>query len=210
MEPSEFPPNNEASKRPGIDKNIEKVTSGQTKRRKRSLRKQFVDMFMAGDPRSAAQYALIDVLLPMIRDTVWETGSEYLRSLLQGGTRRRGGSTIPPSGPLGHVNYTRFSGPMAGSRMSSSMRAMSRSARARHDFDEIVLESRTEAEEVIDRLFDLVAKYETATVADLYELVGLPSNYTDHRWGWTDVRGAGVTRIRDGYLLDLPDPYPLD
>ena len=70
--------------------------------------------------------------------------------------------------------------------------------------------NRAEAEEVIDRLFELVSIYESATVADLYELVGLSSTHTDHKWGWTDLMGAGVSRIRGGYLLDLPDPEPLD
>jgi hypothetical protein len=87
---------------------------------------------------------------------------------------------------------------------------MSQRGRAKHDFDEIVLDQRSEAEEVIDRLYDVVNKYEQATVADLYDLVGLSSNHTDHKWGWTDLRGSGVSRIRDGYLLDLPDPEPLD
>jgi hypothetical protein len=87
---------------------------------------------------------------------------------------------------------------------------MSQRGRAKHDFDEIVLDQRAEAEEVIDRLYDVVNKYEQATVADLYDLVGLSSTHTDHKWGWTDLRGAGVSRIRDGYLLDLPDPEPLD
>jgi hypothetical protein len=87
---------------------------------------------------------------------------------------------------------------------------MSQRGRAKHDFDEIVLDQRAEAEEVIDRLYDVVSRYEQATVADLYDLVGLSSTHTDHKWGWTDLRGAGVSRIRDGYLLDLPDPEPLD
>jgi hypothetical protein len=78
-----------------------------------------------------------------------------------------------------------------------------------HDFDEIVLSSRREAEDVIDRLFDLVGQYGSATVSDLYELVGLPSTHTDNKWGWEDARGAGVTRVRNGYLLDLPEPEPL-
>jgi hypothetical protein len=89
-------------------------------------------------------------------------------------------------------------------------RVMSRQARARHNFDEIVLDDRAEAEEVIDRLFDLVSRYESASVADLYELVGLASSHTDHKWGWSDLHGAGVSRIRGGYLLDLPEPEPLD
>ena len=87
---------------------------------------------------------------------------------------------------------------------------MSRQSRARHNFDEIVLDERVEAEEVIDRLFDLVSRYEAATVADLYELVGLSSTHTDNKWGWIDLTGAGVTRVRGGYLLDLPEPESLD
>jgi hypothetical protein len=87
---------------------------------------------------------------------------------------------------------------------------MSRRARARHDFDEIVLETRGEADEVIDQLYEIVSRYDSATVADLYELVGLASTHTDNKWGWTDLRGAGVTRVRSGYLLDIPEPRPLD
>jgi len=87
---------------------------------------------------------------------------------------------------------------------------MSRRGRASHDFDEIILATRVEGEEVIERLFDLVSRYEAATVADLYELVGVSGNYTDDKWGWTDVRGSGVTRVRNGYLLDLPKPEPID
>jgi hypothetical protein len=86
---------------------------------------------------------------------------------------------------------------------------MSRLARSQHDFDDIVLDSRVEAEEVIEKLFEVVSRYGAATVADLYELVGLSTAHTDQKWGWTDVRGAGVSRIRGGYLLDLPDPEPL-
>ena len=94
-------------------------------------------------------------------------------------------------------------------RQSGPQRVMSRQARARHDFDEIILESRTEAEEVIDKLYEVISRYESATVADLYQLVGLSSSHTDYKWGWTDIRGAGVSRSRDGYVLDLPEPIPL-
>ena len=79
-----------------------------------------------------------------------------------------------------------------------------------HDFNEIILGTRVEAEEVIDRLFDLLSKYDNASVADLYELVGITANFTDEKWGWTDLRGASVAKVRNGYLLDLPRPEPLD
>lgn len=210
MDTSEFPPNSEASKKDEIeDKNIKQITSGEVVRKKKSLRKQFSETFVAGDLKGTIRYVIMDVMLPAAKDMIVDAGSEGLHKLIFGDSRRRG-STSPQSGPTGYVTYNRFSGPMGTqSRPASPQRAMSRQARSQHNFDEIVLESRVEAEEVIDRLFDLVSRYESATVADLYELVGLPSDHTDHKWGWTDVRGAGVSRIRDGYLLDLPDPEPL-
>ena len=210
MENPEFPPNSQASKKIE-DKNIQRVTSGEVTRKKKSLRKQFSDIFVAGNPKTAVRYAMFDVVLPMARDMVWEAISEGFRNLIFGDSRRYRGSTPPQSGPTGYVQYNRYSGIMGGgSRTSSPQRTMSRQARAQHDFDEIILDSRTEAEEVIDRLFDLVSRYESATVADLYELVGLASSHTDHKWGWTDLHGAGVTRVHGGYLLDLPEPQALN
>ena len=209
MENPEFPPNSEASKsRPVEDKDVKRVTTKEPVRRKKSLRKQFSETFVAGDAKSAIRYAALDVLLPAARDTIVETLQQYVEKLFMGDSRRRfRGSTPPQSGPTGYVSYNRLS---PSTRIAGPGRVMSRQARARHNFDEIVLEERAEAEEVIDRLFDLVSRYESASVADLYELVGLESSHTDNKWGWTDVRGSGVTRTRDGYLLDLPEPQPLD
>lgn len=204
MEQPEFPPNSEAAR-----KNIERVTAGTVTRKKKSLRKQFSETFVAGDMRTAMRYVMFDVLLPAAKDMVVEAGSAGIEKLIFGESRRRRSVSSPQAGATGYVSYNRYSGPM-GSGLSAAQRVMTRQARARHDFDEIVLDSRVEAEEVIDRMFDLVSRYESATVADLYELVGLASTHTDHKWGWTDLRGSGVSRIRDGYLLDLPDPEPLE
>jgi hypothetical protein len=207
MEPSDFPPNSEASKRPTEDKNVTRVTSSTPIRKKKSLRRQFKETFVAGDMKSALRYVVMDVMLPAAKDMVVEAGSQGIEKLIFGESRRRRGPLPPQSGPTGWIDYNR---PYSmSSRQTSAQRVMSRMARSRHDFDEIVLQSRTEAEEVIDRLFDLVSRYDTATVADLYELVGIQGSHTDHKWGWTDLRGADVSRTRDGYLLDLPDPIPL-
>ena len=206
MENPEFPPNSEVSKRVD-DKNLSRVTSGEAVRKKKSLRKRFSESFVAGTPKLAVQFVILDVLLPAAKDMVVEATHSGMEKLIYGEARRRG-SLPPQSGQYGYVNYSRYSSPGRG--LSSSQRAMSRQARARHDFDEILLDSRTEAEEVIDQLFEVINRYGAATVADLYELVGLASTHQDHKWGWSDIRGAGVSRDRNGYLLDLPDPHPLD
>jgi hypothetical protein len=208
MSDSEFPSNSETSKRGKQDeKNITSVVSGGVSRKKKSLRKQFSETFVAGDVKSAMQYVVLDVLLPAAKDMIVEAGSQGLQKLIFGDTRRRG-STPPQSSPTGYVSYNRYS--MGNRYLSGPQRALSREARSRHNFDEIVLDERSEAEAVIDRLFEVVSRYESASVADLYELVGLASTHTDHKWGWSDLTGAGVSRIRGGYLLDLPEPEPLD
>jgi hypothetical protein len=84
-------------------------------------------------------------------------------------------------------------------------------SRTRHDFGEIEIPNRQEAEEVLDRLYDILSRYGSVPVADLYELTGIHSSHADHKWGWTSLRGAKIRTMRNGgYLLDLPNPEPLD
>ena len=137
MEPPEFPPNSEASKKSVEDKNIKRVTSGEVVRKKRSLRKQFSETFVAGDAKSAVRYVMFDVLLPAAKDMVVEAVSAGFEKLIFGESRRFRGTTPPQSGPTGYVSYNRMA---PKSRLPSAQRAMSRQARARHDFDEIVLD----------------------------------------------------------------------
>lgn len=206
MDEMNFPPNSDKSKLGETEeKRVERVTSSEPIRRKKSLGKNFKSMFFGGDAKSAFQYVIFGVLIPAAKEAVSEAGRTGIDQLIFGDSKRK--SSPRPSGPQGYVSYNRYS--MAGQNHEPPGRNISRRARATHDFDEIVLTSRQEAEDVIDRLFDLVSRYDSATVADLYELVGLQSTHTDHKWGWGDVRGAGVARVRNGYLLDLPEPEPL-
>jgi len=207
MDHPDFPPNSVSSKsKPQDAKKIEQVVENGVSRRRKSLRKQFKDTFVAGDARTATRYMMFEVVLPAARDMIVEAMHQGMEKLIFGDSRRRG-ATPPQAGPTGHISYNRYG---ASAMRGGPQRAISRQARGRHDFDEIILDNRAEAEEVIDRLFNLVSQYDSATVADLYELVGLSATHTDHKWGWTDLMGAGVSRIRGGYLLDLPEPEPLD
>ena len=194
-------------------KKVEQITSGNVVRRKKPLGKRFAETFVAGDGKGVLGYVLWEVLIPAARDMVADAGREGIERMLYGGEHRsgnrRGGSRSGGSSGYGYVSYNKFA-PSQQQPRRDEPRSVSRRARASHDFDEIILASRVEAEEVIDRLFDLVSRYESATVADLYEMVGVTGNFTDDKWGWTNIRGAGVTRVRNGFLLDLPRPEPLD
>lgn len=202
----EFPPNSDKSKLGETEeKKVERITSSEPIRRKRSLGKNFKNTFFGGDARGAIQYVIFGVIIPAAKDTLAEAGAQGIERLIFGESRRR--PAARPSGPQGYVSYNRYS--MANQQQEAPGRNISRKARATHDFDEIVLTSRNEAEDVIERLFDVVSRYDSVTVSDLYDMVGLQSTHVDQKWGWVDLRGAGVSRVRNGYLLDLPEPEPL-
>jgi hypothetical protein len=191
------------------EKKVEQITQESAKRRKKPLGKRFSGMFFGGDAKTAGSYVLFEVMLPAAKDMLVEGGSQIIERMIYGDSRRTGrrraGSTTPVSGERGYVSYNRYSQPQQEPPI-----AMSRRARAQHDFDEIVLETRPEAEAVMDQMYEFLSRYNVVLVADLYGMVGITATHVDNKWGWTDLRGTGVSRIRGGgYLLDLPEPKSL-
>jgi len=207
----DYPPNSrksaEASREP---KRVEPVVSAGVTRRKKSLGKQFQNTFFNGSARMAAHYVVFSVLIPAAKDALAEAGSQGIEKLIYGEGRRKGGFR-PSSGPLGYINYNQAYQQGPPRPTPGPQRGISQRARQLHDFDEILIPSRQEAEDVLERMYDILSRYEMVTVADLYRLTGLASNHTDEKWGWLDLRGSNIRRVRStGYLLDLPEPEYLD
>jgi hypothetical protein len=82
--------------------------------------------------------------------------------------------------------------------------------RAGFNYDDVVVNSRGEAEDVLTRMDELISAYGLVSVADLYDLVGITGNYTNNKYGWTDIRSAQVVPVRGGFLIKLPRALPLN
>jgi hypothetical protein len=189
---------------PGERPKVERVVSGEAKTRKRGLGKQFKETFIAGTARGAVDYMVNDVIVPSLKEMMFEAFQSGLQKMIFGESRIRRGVPSPTGyGNVPRVNYQSMSQP-------TKARTISGPAKARGSFDEIVIPSRSEAEEVLERMYDILQNYDVVLVADLYALTGIAGSHTDHRWGWTSLRGAQVVPQRgNGYLLDLPEPEPL-
>lgn len=186
---------------------VQKIIEGKVVSRPVPWYKRFARSMVAEDANTVGEYVLVDVVLPATKNLILEIVAQSVERFLFGTTRGR----MRRSGPVGSVfrdrepvNYSRFA-----EREPRNLRSMSHRARATHDFNEIVLEHRPEANDVIDALVDLIGRYGVATVADLYDLVGTTGSYADQRWGWTDLLGADVRQVPGGFLLDLPAPEPI-
>lgn len=192
------------------DKKVEKVIRGEAVRRKKSVGRRFREMFISGNAKEAMGTIFMEVLVPRMKDTIQDVFEQGLANMLWGDARsihRRYGRR---PNPYGYVDYSSPSRTIFRDPRREEPRKMSRRAQLSHDFDEIILEKRVEAEEVLNNLFELINRFNVATVGDLYDLVGFESNYIDRQWGWEDIRGAGISHIKGGYLLDLPRPEYLD
>lgn len=194
-------------------KKLKKVVEGEVVRRKKPLGKRLKESFLGGDGQTVRDYLIEDIILPNFRDLIIDVVNGGVERMVLGDSRashRRGGS--PRFGhATGRVNYNGFSqSPVGRGAREDPRPPMSRRARAAHDFEEIVLDSRTEAEMVLSTLYDALERYEQVTVADLLELVGISSNFTEMRYGWTDLHGSRIEHIRGGYLLNLPRPELLE
>lgn len=198
--------------KPVEDKKVEKVVTGTVIQRKKPLGRKIMDTFLADSLSNVGHYVFFDVLLPAAKNTMVDAATQGFERMVMGESYRRGGTSSARSGSGSrHTSYNKMHAPNREDR-SSQQRTMSTRGRANHEFDEIVLETRGEAEDVLDRLTELIREYDTATVSDLYEMVGITGNFTDDRYGWTDVRGlGGISRVSGGgYLLDLSRPVALD
>lgn len=183
------------------EKKVEKVIKGSVVTRKKPLSRRFAETFFGEDVGSVSSYLIQDVFIPATKSTVYEMIRGGFEMLIFGETRGTHGRR--DRGGRSYVSYDKAS-------YRDERRDISPRNRARHNFDDIVIESRTEADDVINCLVDLVEDYGFASVADLYDLVGIAPNFTDNKYGWDNLRTAKPERVRDGYLLDLPRPTLLD
>lgn len=183
------------------DKKIEKVVSGVVKTKKKSELRKLSDVFISEDAPNVKSYILMDVLVPAIKNAIEDVVINGIRMILRGETGARKSSGINAS----RVNYTKYSDSRDNDNRYSSSRV-----RSGYQYDDIIIPSRGEAEEVLSRMDEIIDNYGMVSVGDLYDLVGVPGQYTDNKYGWTNIRNARAERVREGYLLKLPKPLPLN
>lgn len=182
-------------------KRVQKVVSGGVKRKKKPLGQRIVEAFAGEEVGDVKGYIFQDVLIPAMKDMISDAVSGGIDMILFGETRRR---TSKKSG-----SYTSY-----GSYYRKDEKRNDRSERGSRrtrsgSMGDIILETRQDAETVLYSLFDALEQYGAVRVADLTELLGETGPFTDNYWGWEDLSGADIKRVRDGYLLVLPRPIDL-
>ena len=190
--PSNSYKSKETTERVDEKKKLEKVVVGQVKTKKKNGFSKFMSGFVANETHDIKTYLFKDVVVPTIKKTI----TDVVDMILYGGRTSRRGS----SGPK--ISYRSFYDDPRDSRPDPRL------AQA-YSYEEVILETRGDAEEVLDHLNNILDEYKIVSVADLYDLVGMARNFTDNKYGWTNLASADVVRTRDGYMLKLPRALPI-
>lgn len=169
-------------------------------------KKSFFSKFLSDGIKDVGSVVLNDILIPAAKSTLYDIiiGGA---SMSLWGERRKGNDSIYRDGGRTYVRYDKHYNKGDDRREG---REISRTARARHDFDDIGFNTRDEAEDVLSALVDQTIEYRAATVANFYELSGIDSTFTDCNYGWTDLRDAYTIRSRNKYIIVFPPPKSLD
>lgn len=194
----------QSEEKPEERKPLQKVVTGKVKTQKKSGFHKLADIFVSEEARNVKSYVLLDVLVPAIKDAIEDIVTNGIHMILRGeASPTRRNSSISSK-----ASYTPYYNASKNDRFSNSVN-QSRAAN-NYSLDEITLASKSDAEEVINQLCMVIKDYGVARVADLYESLGITGNFTDNKYGWTNLRNAEIVRVRDGYLLRLPRPMPID
>lgn len=187
------------------DKKEAVVKNGKTRLRKKSDSPKLKDVFISEDMDNVKSYVLFDVLIPGIKKIFFDTIKNALEMALFGEKGTSGKSSTSAS----RINYRNYypkddATPYKPARTKSSL-----------NYDEIVFETREDAEAVLNAMESSIQQYKVVSVGDLYDFADIPSpDFTALKYGWNDLREARVMQVRDGnsfgYILKLPTARPLN
>lgn len=197
-----YPGNSHKSKdentKPAGEKQIKKLVTKPAKTKKKGEFRKFAEEFIVDDVKNIKSYVLTDVLIPTIKDTIWDIFTNTLDMFLFNGSKdhRKSRKASPK------ISYRDYYD-------SKNDRGRKYDVRERFDFDDLEFDSRGEADAVLTGMLETIDNYGVVTVSDMYDMADVTAPYTGNRYGWTSLRNAEVVRVRNAYIIKLPKAKPI-
>ena len=173
----------------------DKVVNAETSTRKKSGIEKF-----AMDISSVKSSVISDIVKPSIKQLVSEIVKTSIDMLLFHEVRRD--NRRPTASKISYNNYyedqRRYTSPNTN--------------RTAYDYDDVVFQTRGDAESVLVAMEEIVDQFDLVSIADFYELSDIPNpNFTTTKYGWTNLRTAEVVRLRGGgYAIKFPRASRID
>lgn len=174
-----------------------KVVEGGVSKQKKSLGKRLGETFLSATFAEVIVDCANEVVVPAIKNMLYDAISGGFQMLLWGEIKK---TTDGRRGP--YIDYA--------GRSRSSRREDIPFKKAHRNVDDVYFETKADAYNVLDNLMAAVDKYGEVSVSDLNDLIGEAGEFTDTKYGWTNLSRAEIKRFRNGWLLVLPNVGPLE
>lgn len=176
--------------------------------KKPTLGSRIKETFAGEDAKTTGSYVFFEVLVPAIKAMMFDTITQGADRMLFGGRDviRSGMANAPRT----RTNYNKVSTDNAnrypGRNFEGGGREINRQARNNHNTSDILLDTRGEAETVLDTMQDLISRFQWVSLSEFYSLVDVTAEFTDEKWGWTNISSAQIRPSRGKYVILLPSP----
>ena len=192
-----------------------KVVNAKVKHRT-SMKKLFRQAFIPEDVADARDYILADLVMPAIKNGIFDTVLNIIDYWRGGGGqyRKPTGGNVSRFNGNNQTQYNRFA-PRFTQGPTEPIQNQ------RYSYDDIVIEdyapadggsakAKADAEGVLVCMQNTIDQYAVVRVSDLFEFVGLTGTPNDYNYGWTNISSAYTRRVSGGWLLVLPKAMPID
>ena len=192
-------------------KEMKTIVSAKPKKVKKNLVSRLVNGVLGPDGvPSIGAYVNEEIIKPAVKNIIVDAVTSGINMIMYGekaprrgeGTRYGGARTTSTS------RYTNYS---AVHRTQQEVTTERKVHSARYIVEEYIIEDRYDASHVLTSLTESADMYQTVSVADYYDLIGVNSKYTDNSYGWTldSISRATIVPVRGGYVIKFPTVEPI-
>jgi hypothetical protein len=183
------------------ERHSKKIVKNDTMVKKESGIKKLYGVFFDEEPKDVISNVFKDTILPDLKGIITHAGTDAWDRMVNGEnagkSRRRSGED---------TNYNkRYRSRGVRSRYEDE-RDDDEEEKAKIDFRDIVYESKTDAEDVMEGLLDALEDYDDVPIGTVYELAGYEDYIVPAHWnyGWTNLDDLRTINDRGDWKIKYP------
>lgn len=188
-------------------KNIQPVVpEGAVNRAARPATRRFFNFMFEASPKDLGKEIGRNVIVPRIKLGMEEALNSFISGMFWGNGANKPISGMVKGTVLRGSASTYHNAQNQPSALMQARESVQPNPKSSGNYEDVVCDTQQRAEAILAGAYELLNMYRVICVADLYELARIEPAPSDGSYGWMSLDGARISKVRDGFLLELPRP----